>query len=245
MADKPLLPLFRRQAIIDNVTHAGLDVVILRIVPDPWHDIVFRAGQYAMLSFSDLAAQPYSFASSPSVFAKERCLEFHIPRQSWNFLKEKIQPRSIHIEGPYGDAHWRENHDGPVIAIAGGSGLAPVKSIIEESLQQSGHQSGQQSGHRPLHLYHGVREAGSVYLEDYFHNLARQHDHFAYQSILPSDHDIASGSTALWHAVRSDWTSLSGCKVYMAGPQAMVDMLASQLRQYGVDGDDLHCDGIR
>ena len=43
----------------------------------------------------------------------------------------------VRVEGPFGASYLRESHRGPIIAVAGGSGMAPIKSIVERALQKA------------------------------------------------------------------------------------------------------------
>ena len=63
---------------------------------------------------------------------------------------------SVRVEGPFGASYLRESHRGPIIAVAGGSGLAPIKSIVERALAQALPQH--------IHLYFGVRTERDLYL---------------------------------------------------------------------------------
>src|SRR3546814_13534175 len=67
---------------------------------------------------------------------------------------------SAQIEGPYGSAHLRPDDDGPLVLIAGSSGLAPAKSIARTALLRQ--------PERRVHLYFGVRDEGHVYDERAF-----------------------------------------------------------------------------
>src|SRR5581483_964436 len=68
----------------------------------------------------------------------------------------------VKVSGPLGNAYLRENHKGPILAVAGGSGMAPIKSICATALRAN--------PERRIHLYFGVRDEHDVYLEDYLHD---------------------------------------------------------------------------
>ncbi len=140
------------------------------------------------------------------------------------------------IEGPYGKAHWRQDHTGPLIAIGGGSGLAPLKAIIEENLYDH-------DASKALHLYHGVRGPRALYLSDYFHRMAERYPRFSYTPVVAPSHHRRGGD-ALWRVVMTDWPDISGCKAYIAGPRAMVDFMCARLLGHGADKGDIHSDGV-
>src|SRR5258706_3947493 len=101
----------------------------------------------------------YSMANPPD----EQRLEFHVrimPKANSvsgrvaAFLKSGDM---VKVSGPLGTSYLRSQHAGPMLCVAGGSGLAPIKSIIEAALH---------GGFAyPVHLYFGVRAERDVYFE--------------------------------------------------------------------------------
>lgn len=68
----------------------------------------------------------------------EPCLEFHVRHShgggaSACSVRQLRLGEGIWVEGPFGDAWLRADHAGPILAIAGGSGLAPIRSIVKTS----------------------------------------------------------------------------------------------------------------
>ena len=80
------------------------------------------------------------------------------------------------VRGPGGTAYLRVKHTGPILAIAGGSGLAPIKSIVETALYERLTQ--------PIHMYFGVRDERDLYLEHHFQTLAFQYPNFRFTPVL-------------------------------------------------------------
>ena len=72
---------------------------------------------------------------------------------------------SVRVEGPFGASYLRETHRGPIIAVAGGSGMAPIKSIVERALQKALPQH--------IYFYFGVRTERDLYLHDHFASAGR------------------------------------------------------------------------
>jgi len=107
-------------------------------------------------------------------------------------------------------------HTGPILAIAGGSGLAPIKSIVETALD---------NGHRqPIHLYVGVRDERDLYLEAHFAALAARHRNLRFVPVLSQPHASARRRTGFVHeAVLTDIGDVDGAKAYIAGPPVMVE----------------------
>lgn len=222
------------------------------VTPDLWRlrlEIVaggpfsFSAGQYASIEypFARGVAREYSMASRPD----ESWLEFHVraggPGSLTAGLDQRLRPGDeLRVTGPSGSAHLRGRHAGPIIAIAGGSGLAPIRSILS-TLRRNG-------GDNPLHVYFGVRTAGDVYAEDeirsWIDGSAGSRAH-----VVVSEGD-ASRDGRTWRAgmvtdaVDADFASLAGFKAYVAGPPAMVTAATRLLLGKGVPLRDIHADPV-
>lgn len=122
----------------------------------------------------------------------------------------------VSVEGPHGTSFLREKHAGPIVAIAGGSGLAPIKSIVETALARGLRQ--------PVHIYHGVRMARDLYFDGHFEALAERHANVTFTLVL-SEAKATDRRRTGWvtDAVGQDLADLDGWKAYAAGPPAMVD----------------------
>src|SRR3546814_2783707 len=132
-----------RVAALENLTHA---IRCVRLRTGSGGPLPFIAGQYASVTFRGQPPRDYSMANRPG----EAELEFHIRFTSGgatsNFVAESLRVGDpVTVEGPLGESYLRAEDPGPILAIAGGSGLAPMKSIVESALAQGLRQ--------PIHLY--------------------------------------------------------------------------------------------
>ena len=133
----PLRELTCRVSAIDDMTH---DIKRVRLRIEEGGPLTFSAGQYAAVGFDGIAPRDYSMANAPprdAAGAEE--IEFHVRHlaggASSAYVARKLRHgETVRVLGPYGSSFLRENHNGPIVAIAGGSGLAPVKSIVETAL---------------------------------------------------------------------------------------------------------------
>ena len=139
-AEPEEVPLHPRRRLVCRVvglapvTH---EITSLRLAIVSGGPFVFSAGQYAALSFGALAPRDYAMANRPD----EAELEFHIRRMGAGsasaYAAEQLRTGdAVMVEGPFGTCYWREQHRGPILALAGGSGLAPIKSIVDTALAQ-------------------------------------------------------------------------------------------------------------
>ena len=232
MADAPRRLLCRVVAH-DALTH---DIWCVRLAPPAARRFSFHAGQYARLSFGPFPPRDYSMASQPG----SRELEFHIRQMNDDGASAYVARHlrvgePVKLEGPFGEAYLREDHSGPILAVAGGSGLAPMGSIVETALAAG--------RDRRVHLYYGVREERDLYMEDRFQALAQAHANFSFVPVLSNAR--AGGRRRQGtpdQALAQDFRDLAGCKAYLAGPPALVEAAVARLLGLGLSEDDIHAD---
>ncbi len=219
---------------LDDATH---DIKRVRLAIESGGPFDFSAGQFASVTFAGCAPRDYSMANVPG----DPVLEFHVRRSQGGttsaYVAEKLKVGdSVRVEGPFGASYLREAHRGPIIAVAGGSGLAPIKSIVERALAQKLPQH--------IYLYFGVRTERDLYLHDHFAALARKHETLHFTPVL-SEATGGGHRTGLVHeAVAADFDELDGCKAYLAGPPVMVEAATLLFERRGMRRIDIHADAF-
>lgn len=237
-ASAPQHPLRTVVAHVAEAAPATHDIMIVRLaLPAGEPRLAFSAGQFATLTFPGLPARDYSMANRPD----EELLAFHIRRvpdgKVSGFVHAgAIRGQPVTVRGPFGVSYLREDHPGPILAAAGGSGLAPIASIVETALQRGFAQR--------IALYFGARSERDLYLVERFEDLARRHPNLEYVPVLSN---TAPGETRrrtgfLADAIRADFSDLSGWKAYIAGPPPMVDTVTAAVAAAGVRPEDRHTD---
>lgn len=224
-----------RVAAMKDLTH---DIKEVRLSTEAGVALDFSAGQYLQLRFGDLEPRDFSMANAPH----EPGLVFHIRRvpggaSSTHVFERLAVGDQVTASGPLGTAYLRRNSDAPIVAIAGGSGLAPVRSIVVTALHSGMRQ--------PIHLYIGARAERDVYLEEELRTLARAHPNLRSQYVL-SDPDGPSARRTGWvhEAVAADFPTLTGYRAYLAGPPPMVEAASRLLQDKGVARAALHADAF-
>ena len=233
MANHPVHRLSCRVIGLEDATH---DVRVVRLEITDGGPFQFSAGQYARVTFEALPPRDYSMANRPN----QANLEFHI-RQigddgASGYVARKLRVGDrVGIEGPYGEAWLRQDHSGPILAIAGGSGLAPIKSIVETALVADMQQD--------IHLYFAVNDEPDIYLEEHFQTLARTYPNLRFVPVLSDPSGPTGRRTGLVSvAVAADFADLDGFKAYLAGPPAMVEAAVQVLVTRGLGRADIHAD---
>lgn len=232
MTTPPATPR-RYTARITGIDDVATDTRVLRMELENRQRLPFAAGQYALLSADGHDARPFSIASTPDA----AYLEFHI-RSAGQGLSDFLVSAArlgttLSIEAPFGNSHWRAS-DRPLLALAGGLGVAPIKAILETQLAAA--------GSPPCHLYWGVRAADQLYLDHPFRSLAQKYPRFSYIPVLSDDADPTYRTGFISDAVIADFDTLAGFDIYMAGPPPMVAATLPALLHHGAENDRIFSD---
>lgn len=197
------------------------DVMRLKIKLPDAQRLQFLAGQYLEILLKDGKRRAFSIASAPQ---SEDIIELHIRHvegggfTGWVF--DELNVRDIlRLEAPLGTFFVRNDAvDRPMIMMGGGTGFAPLKSMIEDLLAHH--------DKRPLHLFWGAHSQADLYMYDQAREWADRNEHLQFTSALvePGDADKTGSFEGFVHeAVLAQYTDLTAFDIYMSGPPAMID----------------------
>lgn len=195
------------------------DVMRLMVRLPAGEAISFAAGQYINILLPGGQRRAFSFASPPQVGAD---MELHVRLIPGGLFTTQVFTRmqvgdELSFEGPLGSFTLREGTL-PIIFVAGATGFAPIKSIVEDAFQRG--------VRRPMLLYWGVRRRKDLYLLELAERWQREHDNFSFVPVLsdPAPEDRWPGRTGLVHeAILKDFPDLTGHEVYVCGSAKMVE----------------------
>ena len=214
--------------------------VILRL--DRGERIAFYAGQYINILLEDGAKRAFSFATAPAVNDR---IELHIRRVPGGRFTGQVFEHMragdrVRFEGPLGSFFLREDSEKPMIFVAGSTGFAPVKSMLEYAFSRG--------VKRRMVLYWGVRRPADLYLGELPAKWAREHANFDFVPVIshPEPRDAWQGRTGLVHeAILADFGDLSSYQVYACGSAAMVEAAHPAFKAKGLGPDDCFSDAFR
>jgi len=236
--DDPIAhPRRRLDCRVRSVLDATHDIKRVRLEVVSGGPFRFSAGQFASVTFEGCPPRDYSMANVPG----DPLLEFHVRVTASGATSLHVARRlgigdSVRVDGPFGTSFLREGHRGPIIAIAGGSGMAPIGSIVEHALQSALPQ--------PIHFYFGVRTEQDLYRHDHFIAQAVRHANFHFTPVLSEGVDASYRRGLVHDAVAADFNDLDGCKAYLAGPPVMVEAASALLERRGMRRSDIHADAF-
>ena len=207
------------------------DLMRLRIALPEGERIAFTAGQYINIILPDGQRRAYSFANAPGASAD---IELHVGlvpdgRFTSHVFNQMQVGDKLRFEGPLGRFVLQES-DRPILFIAGATGFAPVKSIVEDAFQRG--------LRRPMWLYWGVRQRTNLYLSDLAEQWERDHDNFHFVPVLSdaAETDAWQGRRGLVHeAMLADFPDMQGYEIYLCGSVRMVEAAVPAFLQHGLD----------
>ncbi|MBX3691701.1 2Fe-2S iron-sulfur cluster-binding protein [Dokdonella sp.] len=225
-------------ARVESMERLSADVIRLMLALPPGERMPFVAGQYFNFILDDGQRRAFSFANPPheSGSADHPLIEVHVRlveggRFTTHVFTEMQVGDVLRIEGPFGRFVLHEG-DRPILMIAGATGFAPIKSIVEDAFARG--------IQRPMQLYWGVRRRSDLYQIDLVERWAREHANFRFVPVLsdePADGDW-NGRRGLVHAaLLEDHPDLSGSEVYVCGSVRMVEVAVPEFLSHGL-GDD-------
>jgi len=218
----------------EQLTH---DIARLRIqLTQP---INFRPGQFATLELADLPGvrRSYSFASPVTPDGQVSFFVRKLPggRFSSYVNERKLLGHSITVNGPHGD-FWLRESDRPLLMVAGGSGLAPILAMLEQSIDSQ--------PHRNVTVLFGARTQQDIYCRQELARIAnRWAGHFKHVTVLSAEPEASD-----WRGVRGMLADVVGaycapnCEAYLCGPPPMVDTVLAALDAAGLSPRDIRID---
>ncbi|HTK67499.1 MAG TPA: 2Fe-2S iron-sulfur cluster binding domain-containing protein [Pseudonocardia sp.] len=240
-AEIPDHPLRHTSGVISGQRPLTHDIVELRLELD--EPIEYTGGQYAELSTDHLTTGPraYSFAEAPNPAALDRPC-FYVRRTpggeftEWLFDADRTGTR-VNLTGPFGNL-WLRPGEGPVLCVAGGSGLAPVKALVETAAAAV--------SEREFVLVFGARTQRDLYCVDELEKLAVAAGSLRFVPVL-SEEPVDSGWTWARGLVTDVIATLAPellaqCDAYVCGPPPMVDAVEDLLCGGRADEGFFHAD---
>ena len=221
-----------------KLTH---DIVEIKIKLN--EKIRYSAGQYADLFVPSIkGSRSYSFASAPGAGGGNVEVVFHIrlvpggEMTTW-FHAQDRNGEKVKLRGPRGSFGWREEK-GTWLCIAGGSGMAPIRAMLEDAAQKK-------TKKKIIYLF-GARTEKDLYALDDMKKFAGSFgDQFTFVPVL-SHEDAGSG----WKGARGFVTEMiekqnldfKDTAAFLCGPPPMIDAAISRLSELGIQKHDIFFD---
>lgn len=238
---------------IARLTPLATDVMQVWLRLPAVETLRFQPGQYLDVLLEGGRRRSFSIASPPH---DSDLIELHVRRVPGGGFTERLFEGDGHpsvadrlgdgallrIEGPVGQFIY---HPGtrPLLMIAGGTGFAPLKSMLRHILED-----GSDTSQRDIHLYWGARRPHDIYEESLALAWARRYPRFHFTAVLSESSAAEAGEHRrlgwVHEAVLADYPDLTGLEVYAAGPPAMIEAIRTTFARRGLDPERLYFDSF-
>ncbi len=224
---------------IESLTH---DIRRLEVQVD--QSLQFRAGQYVDITIPGKGVtRSFSMANSPS---QQKALEFIIklyPEGAFSsLLQDQLQVGDqLELKGPYGTCFRREDPSGLMILVGGGSGMAPLWSILNDFVEKG-------DDRRSVVFFYGARAERDLFYLDKIAAINEQLPNFRFVPALSHlDADtVWDGEKGFIHEVINRYFQEAAQKgemeAYVCGPPPMIDAVVPVLERNRVKPDHIHVD---
>jgi len=225
-----LPPTTRRSATVKSVSRLAADVFHLQL--DLGEPADYAPGQYMKLHLADGTTRNFSMAARPG-----GALEFHVRRiPGGRFTDGQLarlrEGERLDIEMPHGAFIFRRQDYRPVIMAVTGTGLAPIRSMLESLLDDP--------DAPPITLYRGARTEADLYLHDELESWRARIPDFRYIPVLSRN----GRRRYVQDAICADFADLSEHAVYLCGSPQMTAAARSAFRSHGADMSYVYAEGF-
>jgi NAD(P)H-flavin reductase/hemoglobin-like flavoprotein len=211
------------------------DLAVLLVRTDRPYD--YEPGQYASIEtpYRARSWRTYSMATAPSA---DGLLEFHVRALPHGWVSGPLVWRAqvgdqLRIGAPMGDMRVDQQSNRDLLMVAGGTGLAPLKSIIDGMARWN--------TARRVTLFFGARRPYDLYDMGALHRLAAVN---RWLTIVPavSDEPSFNGEQGLLPDVVARHGSWQDHDVFISGSPAMTRATVARLASLGVSTDRMRFD---
>lgn len=221
---------------VESLTRLNHDVMQMFLKLPAKETFRFKAGQYIEFIMGDSSRRAFSMANAPLDSMIELHLRLIEGGKFTSFVFNEMKEKSIHrIEGPIGQFYLRDSEK-PIIFIAGGTGFAPIKSIIEDMIANK--------NKRKIYLYRGVRSEKDFYMNELVNDWIKKLEGLTYIPVVEDGLSEDARSGYVHHAVLEDFKNLNDIQVYCCGAPGLVENAFKDLIKSGLPDDQFFADAF-
>jgi CDP-4-dehydro-6-deoxyglucose reductase, E3 len=209
------------------------DIIVLTLRLPPTTAFKYLPGQYIDLIQGGVR-RSYSIANAQS---NSSGIELHIKLlQNGEFshiLRQSTINQLMRIEGPKGTFFVRDASN-PIVFLAGGTGFAPVKAMVEGLLANH--------SRREIYIYWGMPHSSSLY-SDVAKIWSTKFDNVHYIPVISSEDLDWRGRIGFVHqAVVDDFSHLGDYHVYACGASQMITAARAAFMAKGLEEKHFYSD---
>lgn len=231
-------PPARAAAVVEAVRPLTSDVLHLRLTLPGQPPLAYLPGQYMNILLPDGRHRSFSMASKPDGAS----LDFHVRQVPGGWFTGQRLPQlqageTLEVEVPLGRFRYHPEDYRPLLMVATGTGLAPLKSMLEALMDDP--------DCPPVSLYWGMRSQADLYLHEEIQSWADRLYEFQYVPVLSRPQAGWNGRQGyVQQAVLQDLGDLSEHAIYLCGSPGMIADAKAAFAAHGASLDYLYADSF-
>lgn len=202
-------------------------------------EVRFRPGQYLNILFEDGRARSFSMANAD---ARHGQIELHVREVEGGRFTQHCLPNlqlgdALQLELPLGVFYWHERDWRPMLMVATGTGIAPIKAILESLLDKD--------DCPPVSLYWGMNRPEDLYLAQEIESWSDRLCEFRFVPVLSHADEAWQGARGyVQQQVCLDEPDLSEHAIYLCGSPVMIEQASSLFKEHGADERFIYADAF-
>lgn len=215
------------------------DVIGLSLrLPQSERPLRWLAGQYLDVLTDDGGRRSFSIANASGSELIELHLRVVPGGRFANWVAHDMPLRTIlRFEAPLGAFFIRGDTRRPMVFMAGGTGLAPVRAMLQECVQRG--------ETRPMTLFWGARAQRDLYCDAELRELSEHCPSLRYVPVLSEPDADWQGARGWVHeAVLRHVPDIAGHELYMSGPPPMIEAGKRAFTEAGLDPARMYYDSF-
>jgi CDP-4-dehydro-6-deoxyglucose reductase len=221
---------------IDNLHLLSADVIEVTLRTPPSSKLEYLPGQYVDVIGRDGLRRSYSIANAPKddgkITLQIRKVANGLMSRYW--FEEASHNDLLRMEGPLGTFCLRNTNAFNLILLATGTGIAPIKAILEQLSDTPSLNS-----YRQIHLYWGGRTQQDLYWNPDFPELRLK-----YTPVLSRATDWNGAKGYVHNTLLADQIELGDAVVFACGSEAMINSAREQLTRAGLKERNFYSDAF-
>jgi CDP-4-dehydro-6-deoxyglucose reductase len=235
------IPVKTLPSRIEKMERLAPDVIDMHLRLPANERLQFLAGQYIDILLKDGKKRSFSLANAPH---DDALLQLHIRHVPGGLFTDQVfsamKVRDIlRFNGPHGSFYLREDSKKPMIFLAGGTGFAPIKALVEHAIAEK--------CTRPIYIYWGAKARVDLYMPELPEQWVAAHSNIKFVPVLsePAADDAWTGRTGLVHqSVTVDHQNLSNFQVYACGSPGMIEAAKRDFLAAGLPEEEFFADAF-
>lgn len=230
---KPLvaLPKFRVAETIEATNLAGKYHYFVFETDAPLN---FKPGQYISIKVGNTRINSYSIATKEGDTRFGLLIDTSPGGPGSIYFENLSVADKISFLGPFGVFTYKPDDSGRLLFLATGSGVAPLRCIIDDLLKVQNFQ-------KPIALYLGVRYQEDIFWDKYFERLMQDYPNFTFEQVISKPDETWKGKTGhITDYLKQNFPDASTISAFLCGNKSMIEDASKLLLELGIKKERLY-----